>query len=111
MEKILKKFWMGQITLWKAYWIVGEALNAVITFIVINIEIKIFNNELIVNSLPFLNFNNFNFISKIFLIIWTLFITVGIWKSAENYKGPFIWIVLTLIFLSYRLFSLRIILY
>ena len=108
MEKNVKKFWNGQITLWKSYWLVGEILNALFIFIVFNIEVRIFNNNLIGSLLPFINFNNFNFLSKILLILWTLFITIGIWRSAENYKGPFPWILLTLIFLSYRLFGLRI---
>ena len=109
MEKIVKKFWYGQITLWKSYWLVGELLNALITLIIFNIEIRIFSNNLIGNLLPFLNFNNFNFLSKLILICWTLFITVGIWRSAEKYKGGFIWIVLTLLFLSYRILTLRLI--
>ena len=53
--------------------------------------------------------NDFSFLSKILLILLTIFITVGVWRSAENYKGNIIWIVLTLIFLSYRIFGLRII--
>ena len=109
MEKIVKKFWKGQITLWKSYWFVGEILNALIVVIIFNIEIRIFNNNFIGNLIPFINFNEFNFFSKIILIFWTVFITVGIWRSAENYKGPFFLIVLTLIFLSYRLFGLRLI--
>ena len=108
MENLVKKFLDGKISLWKAYWLVGEVLNALFILIIFNIELRIFNNNIIGNFLPFLNFNNFNFFSKLLLILWTLFITVGIWKSAENYKGPFPWIILTLIFLSYRLFSLRI---
>ena len=61
------------------------------------------------NSLPFLDFSNFSFLSKISLIIWTIFITVGIWRSAEDYKGSIIWILATFLFLSYRVFSLRLI--
>ena len=109
MEKVVKKFWFGQITLWKSYWLVGELLNALTILILFNIEIRIFNNNLITNLIPFISFNNFSFFSKLILISWTLFITIGIWRSAENYKGPFPWIALTLIFLSYRLFSVRII--
>lgn len=109
MENIVKKFWNGQITLWKAYWLVGELLNALVILILFNIELRIFNNNMIGNILPFLNFNNFNFLNKLILISWTLFITFGIWRSAEKYKGPFFWVVITLIFLSYRLFSLRLI--
>ena len=35
-----------------------------------------------------------------------VFITVGIWRSAENYKGSIIWIVATFLFLSYRFLRL-----
>ena len=111
MENIVKKFWYGHISLWKAYWFVGEVLNALIILIVFNIEIRFFNNIEIGNLLPFISFNKFNFLNKVILIVWTLYITVGIWRSAENYKGPFPWIILTLIFLSYRLFTLRIMFY
>ena len=109
MKNLIIKFWNGQITLWKSYWLVGELLNALIILIIFNIEIRIFSNNLIGNLLPFLNFNNFNFLSKLILICWTLFITVGIWRSAENYNGHLPWIILTLIFLSYRVFTLRLI--
>lgn len=111
MKNLVKKFWYGDIVLWKAYWIVGELLNALIILIIFNIEIRIFHNNLNDNLLAFLNFSNFNIVSKFFLICWSIFISVGIWRSAEKYKGPFAWIVLTLIFLSYRLFSLRLILF
>jgi len=109
MENMVKKFWYGQITLWKAYWLVGELLNALIILIIFLVEVRIFNNNSIGNLLPFLSFNNFNLLNKFILILWTLFITVGIWRSAENYKGPFSWIIITLIFLSYRVFTLRLI--
>jgi len=106
MKSLLYNFWFGKITLWKSYWIVGELINALIIFLIFNIEINYFNNINIYNQLPFINFDNFHFFNKIILIIWTLYITVGIWRSAEKYKGSFIWVVLTLIFLSYRIFTL-----
>ena len=109
MKSLLYNFWFGKITLWKSYWIVGELINALIIFLIFNIEINYFNNINIYNRLPFINFDNFHFFNKIILIIWTIYITVGIWRSAEKYKGSFIWVVLTLIFLSYRIFTLRLI--
>lgn len=109
MNNLIIKFWKGDITLWKSYWIVGELFNALIILIIFNIEIRVFNNSIVNNQLLFINFNYFNNFSKVFLIIWSLFITIGIWRSAEKYRGNFIWIVLTLIFLSYRAFTLRII--
>ena len=107
MQKIINNFLNGKITLWRSYWLVGELLNALFILIVFNFEIYIFGNNQFSTSLPFLDFSNFSFLSKITLIIWTIFITVGIWRSAENYKGSIIWILATFIFLSYRVFSLR----
>ena len=84
MHKIINSFWNGKIALWRSYWLVGELLNALFILAVFNIEIYIFANNQYSNSLPFLDFSNFSFLSKISLIIWTIFITVGIWRSAEN---------------------------
>ena len=109
MQKIINKFWNGKITLWRSYWLVGELLNALFILVVFNFEIYMFGNNQFSNSLPFLDFSNFSFLSKITLIIWTIFITIGIWRSAENYKGSIIWILGTFLFLSYRVFSLRLI--
>ena len=109
MSKIIINFWNGNIPLWKSYWIVGELLNAIVIFLIFNFEIKYLNNTLSGNIITFINFNNFSLISKFIVIIWSIFITIGIWRSAENYKGNFIWIILTLFFLSYRIFTLRII--
>ena len=109
MSKIVYKFLNGKITLWKSYWLVGEVLNALFILLIVNLEIYIFNNSNITSTLPFLDFSNFTIFSKITLIIWTIFVTVGIWKSAESYKGSIIWVVATFLFLSYRVFSLRLI--
>tara|TARA_Y100000768_G_C23497972_1_gene460158 strand:- start:40 stop:378 length:339 start_codon:yes stop_codon:yes gene_type:complete len=111
MEKIISKFWQGKITLWRSYWLVGELLNALFVLLIFNIEIYIFGNNQFSNALPFLEFNNFSLLSKLLLIIWTIFITVGIWRSAENYKGSIIWVIATFLFLSYRIFTLRLIIF
>ena len=111
MNNFIINFWYGKLPLWKSYWIIGELINSLIILLIYNIEIRLFKNVLLYKQLPFLNFTSFNSISKIALFAWTVFITVGIWRSAEAYKGKLVWIVLTLILLSYRIFTLRIILY
>ena len=111
MEKLITRFWKGKITLWRSYWLVGELLNALFILLIFNFEIYIFGNNQFSNSLPFLDFSNFSFLTKIALIVWTIFITIGIWRSAENYKGNIMWIVATFIFLSYRVFTLRLIIF
>ena len=109
MEKIIFKFWRGEITLWKSYWLVGELLNAFLIFLIFNMEIYIFDNDKFNSALPFLDFSNFSLLSKLILIGWTIFTSIGIWRSAENYKGNIIWIIACFIFISYRVFTLRLI--
>ena len=109
MKNLVINFWNGKVTLWKSYWLVGELLNSLVVLIIFNLEIRLFKNALVTNFLPFLSLENFSFQSKIFLILWTAFITIGIWRSAEEYKGNFTWVLMTLIFLSYRIFTLRIV--
>ena len=111
MKNFIINFWYGNVPLWKSYWLIGELLNSVVILLIYNIEIRFFKNIYITRDIPFLNFANLSFISKIAIFLWTIFITVGIWRSAEAYKGKFIWIVLTLILLSYKIFTLRIILF
>ena len=109
MEKIVGRFWRGEITLWRSYWLVGELLNALFILLIFNLEIYLFGNNQFTNFLPFLDFSNFSILSKLILILWTVFLTTGIWRSAENYNGSIIWIIATFIFLSYRIFTLRLI--
>ena len=110
MNKI-NEFWQGKISLWKSYWIVGELLNALVIILIYNFEIKYFNNNLLFQNIPILSFNSLHPISKIILFIWSIYITIGIWRSAENYRGKLIWIFLTLMVLSYRIFTLRELIY
>ena len=109
MQKIIINFWNGKITLWRSYWLVGELLNAIFILLIFNLEIYIFGNTQFTNSLPFLDFSNFSLLSKLILVLWTVFLTIGIWRSAENYNGSIIWVIATFIFLSYRIFTLRLI--
>ena len=109
MENLIRRFWVGKISLWRSYWLIGELLNALFILLIFNVEIYVFGNNKFTSSLPFLDFSNFSIISKILIIVWTSFITVGIWRSAENYRGNIIWIVATFLFLSYRIFTLRLI--
>ena len=106
---ILLRFWHGNLSLWKSYWIFGELINSFIILAIYNIEVRYYNNDELIKQLPFLNFHNFNFLSKSLFLIWSIYVTVGIWRSAEKYKGKFIWILLVLIIMSYRIFTLRLI--
>ena len=106
---VVRDFFEGKVKLWKSYWLVGELLNGLVLLVIFNLEIYLLNNDKSVNQIPFLDFTNLALISKIFIFIWTIFISIGIWRAAENYKGSIIWIVLTFIIVAYRCYSLRLI--
>ena len=108
-KHIVSDFFNGEIKLWKSYWLVGELLNGLVLLIIFNLEIYFFNTNSSFSQIPFLNFSNLTILSKIIIFSWTIFISIGIWRSAENYKGNIIWIILTFIIISYRLYSLRLI--
>ena len=95
---VVKDFFEGKIKLWKSYWLVGELLNGIVLLIIFNLEVYFFNSNSSVSQIPFLDFSNFTLLSKIIIFLWTIFISIGIWRSAENYKGNLIWIILTFIF-------------
>ena len=86
-NNFIKNFFEGRVKLWKSYWLVGELLNGVVILIIFNLEIYLFNTNSSVSQIPFLDFSNFTLLSKIIIFIWTVFISIGIWRSAENYKG------------------------
>ena len=109
MENTINRFWKGEITLWRSYWLIGELLNALFILVIINLDIYLLGNNEVTNYIPFLDFSNFSLLLKLILVFWTVFISIGIWRSAENYNGSIIWIIATFIFLSYRIFTLRLI--
>ena len=109
ITQALNDFWIGKVKLWKSYWLVGELLNGLVLLIIFNLEIYFFNTNSSVSQIPFLNFSNLTILSKSIIFLWTVFISVGIWRSAENYKGSIIWIILTFIIIAYRCYSLRLI--
>ena len=105
----LVEFWYGKIKLWKAFWIIGILHALLLNYMIPQIEKIIFNKEKIFiviqiqdYQMSVLDFIKVHFISKIIIIISTLFVTVGIWRSAENYNGSFIIILLTLTYLSFN---------
>tara|TARA_Y100001970_G_C14168321_1_gene822636 strand:+ start:154 stop:522 length:369 start_codon:yes stop_codon:yes gene_type:complete len=104
---ILNNFWQGKYKLWKAFWLIGIFHAISLQYFIIFIEFNILGNEDIFfyfnygnNNIPILNYKNLSILSKLITVFTTIFITVGIWRSAENYRGPFFIIVITLLYLS-----------
>ena len=80
IENLIRNFWLGKVKLWKAFWLVGAIGGIIIGNIIIFIEENIFSNS---SENPM----DLTFRSKILIMFWVIYSTVGIWRSAENYSG------------------------
>ena len=108
-KQIINDFWNGKIKLWKSFWLVGIGHSLSLFFLLPILERILFNNQNIYtyveieeNILQLPNFIELSIFSRLIIILSTIFITIGIWKSGENYKGSLFWITLTFIYLSFN---------
>ncbi len=72
---LLKKFYAGDIILWKSYWLVGVLFSLVVGAVA----------GLIMLSTGIIT------LGKIFYGAWMIVSFVGVWRSADKYKGPRYW--------------------
>ena len=75
---LLKKFYAGDIILWKSYWLVGVLFSLVVGAV----------TGLIMLSTGIIT------LGKIFYGAWMIVSVVGVWRSADKYKGPRYWSIL-----------------
>ena len=103
----IQDFFEGKVKLWKSFWIAGELVYGFLLLILLQLD-KYFFSDLSErsNNLSIFNLNNLSFLSKLFLILITLFISIGVWRAAENYRGSIIIILLVFIYYGYRVSSL-----
>ena len=103
----IQNFFEGKIKLWKSFWIAGELVYGFLLLILLQLDKYLFSDlSERSNYLSIFNLNNLSFLSKLFLILITLFISIGVWRAAENYKGSILIILLVFIYYGYRVFSL-----
>ena len=104
---LIQDFFEGKIKLWKSFWIAGELIYGFLLLVLLQLDKYLFS-ELSERSnyLSIFNLNNLSVISKLFLILITIFISIGVWRAAENYRGSILIILLVFIYYGYRLFSL-----
>ena len=104
---IIKDFFEGKIKLWKSFWIAGELIYGFLLLVLLQLD-KYLVSDLSERSnyLSIFNLNNLSLLSKLFLILITLFISIGVWRAAENYRGSILIILLVFIYYGYRVFSL-----
>ena len=104
---LINDFFEGKVKLWKSFWIAGELVYGFLLLILLQLD-KYFFSDLSERSnyLSIFNLNNLSFISKLFLILITLFISIGVWRAAENYRGSIFIILFVFIYYGYRVSSL-----
>ncbi len=104
---IIKDFFEGKIKLWKSFWIAGELIYGFLLLVLLQLDKYLFS-ELSERSnyLSIFNLNNLSVISKLFLILITIFISIGVWRAAENYRGSIFIILFVFIYYGYRVSSL-----
>ena len=103
----IQNFFEGKVKLWRSFWIVGELIYGFLLLVLLQLDKYLFS-ELSERSnyLSIFNLNNLSVISKLFLILITIFISIGVWRAAENYRGSILIILLVFIYYGYRVFSL-----
>ena len=106
-KQVIKDFFEGKIKLWKSFWIAGELIYGFLLLVLLQLDKYLFS-ELSERSnyLSIFNLNNLSVISKLFLILITIFISIGVWRAAENYRGSIFIILFVFIYYGYRVFSL-----
>ena len=75
---LLKKFYAGDIILWKSYWLGGVLFSLLVVAVA----------GLIMLSTGIIT------LGKIFYGAWMIVSTIGVWRSSDKYKGPRYWSIL-----------------
>ena len=104
---LIQDFLKGKVKLWRSFWIAGELIYGFLLLVLLQLD-KYFFLDLsdMSKNLSIFNLNNLSFLSKLFLILITLFISIGVWRAAENYKGSIFIILLVFVYYGYRVSSL-----
>ena len=104
---LIQDFFEGKVKLWKSFWIAGEMIYGFLLLVLLQLD-KYLVSDLSERSnyLSIFNLNNLSLLSKLFLILITLFISIGVWRAAENYRGNIFVILFVFIYYGYRVSSL-----
>ena len=104
---LIQDFFEGKVKLWKSFWVVGEIIYGFLLLVLLQIDKYLFSDlSERSNYLSIFNLNNLSLLSKLFLIFITLYISIGVWRAAENYKGNIFIILFVFIYYGYRVSSL-----
>ena len=110
MKILLNKIFEGKFELKKTFWLYGNVYPFFISLIII-VSLLFFQEDM-KQSIIQQKFFNISLIAKtiiliqgIFFFFYTFIATIGVWRSANNYKGKKIWIYLAKIAIVYAFYS------
>ena len=86
---MIVRVWQGKLALWKTFWLFGAGSGILIILPpIVTVLAKI-------GYLRFF-FNGFGFLllALVFLLLYLVWVFVGIWRAATNYQGNPVWAVL-----------------
>ena len=85
--KLISNFFNGNITLWKSFWIVGFCYPYIVGFFFVILE----SLGLQVEGTLYIVFST--------MLVCQIFATIGVWRSANKYKGKKIFGILAKAFM------------
>ena len=90
-ENFLKALWKGDIPLSITYWVFGFLLGSIFKVVSYVIE---HNLMTMILKIPEQSLEYLLFTYNAWLVVYSIFISVAIWRSATKYKGSTIWAIL-----------------
>lgn len=85
---LIRDLWHGDIPLWKTYWLFGWLVGMFFYFAFVCIEC---DKSTLFSTCPGLIIM---LVFSLFVLAYTIFIWIAIWRSAHKYQGPRGWAIL-----------------
>lgn len=86
--ELIKALWHGDVSLAKTFWLYGACINLLFIIVFLYFEIQ---RQILFTPIGRILFWLF-FLSS---TVYTPFILISIWRSANKYKGPSVYVILT----------------
>ena len=83
---MIARLWRGDIALWKTFWLFGAVGGLIL-------GLPVFGAMLALTDVPD-DATALQFVSALgFLLVYLIWVSVGIWRAAGNYRGDRAWAV------------------
>lgn len=83
---IIVRLWRGEVPLWKTYWLYGSLAGVIINLSVTWLTYQIYYYRSNASDLSKFDVYAISYTILVIITLYTLLITVGVWRSANNYR-------------------------